>query len=343
MNMDSVGPETLAKVARATFGQDARIARAREITPSVCHGITETPPSTRNLLFRVDLEGDSCPYVFRFSRGEQDVYEQEAENYRLLAASTGVNVPGIYRIDASRRLVPTSYMVMDYLPGKPWLYLAHPNNPCTTPAEKQEIAGLIGEFYRNAHATVCKAEYAGTEAQTLLYSMDLLEEAARKGVIDISVGEIDACRSAILNEPAFGQSMLSLCLADIEVHLLKQAGAWEIAFVCDAEWVAFRHPFWDLTQMLGGAQPWWDVDVPALCLDPEVVASMPFFRAYDPGRRLDYDELLRISCTYQLSLWAYVAMASRSSEKQTWIKQAKEPLIQELVRIVSARALALSA
>jgi aminoglycoside phosphotransferase (APT) family kinase protein len=85
---------------------------------------------------------------FRFNRGfRDDVYESESANYRMVAAATGVRVPEIVAIDRSRDLLPTSYMVMEYLTGQDWTALCAADNPATSSRQKRDIrraAGAVG-------------------------------------------------------------------------------------------------------------------------------------------------------------------------------------------------------
>lgn len=338
MAMDSVSTDTISRIAQNTFGARVEVPCIREISPSKSHGITETPASTRNLLYVVELKRHPHPYVFRFSRVEDDVYDQEVQNYRLLANETGVRVPTIYALDTSREIVPTSYMVMDYLPGKLWNYVAHPDNPTTEQVDKAQIAEAVGGFYARVHRVKSEHDESGIEARTLLHTVDRLERARQKGNVDVPASEIDRCREAILEEPAFQRTELTLCLADTEVHVKQNGNRWDLAFICDAEWVEFRHRFSDLTQVLGGPLPWWRLEEPAPYLDPDEVSRLPFFRGYDPDRKLDMRRLLRLAAYYQLGLWAYIAMSAQSPAKRSWVKEAKGPLIQELIRIVSRQA-----
>lgn len=335
MAIDSISEDAIRRVAEKVFGDGTAVTCLRAIAPSKSHGITETPPSTRNLLYVVDIEGHPESYVFRFSRVEDDVYEQEVRNYELLADETGVPVPTIYGLDTSGEIVPTAYMVMDYLHGKLWNYAAHPDNPNTSTAHKAQIGEAVGRFYARVHEIRREADEVGSEAQTILYTMDRLEAAAERGNVRATPGEIDRCREAVLQEPAFQQDNVCLCLADTEVHVAKNDDEWDIAFVCDAEWVEFRHCYSDLSQMLTGPRPWWKLDRPAPDLDPDAVAAQPFFRGYDPDETLDYSELLRLSAYYQLGLWAYVAMSAWSPAKIAWVRDMNGPLIQKLIQIIS--------
>lgn len=335
MQVESVSAETIQQIATRVFGGDAVVRCSRAIEPSKSHGITETPPSTRNLLYVVELESRPEPLVFRFSRGPEDVYPQEIRNYQLLAEKTGVRVPTIFEVDTSREITDTSYMVMEYLHGKLWNYAAHPANPNTDEADKAEIERAVGRFYAEVHAVEDHSQHEA-EARTLLYAMDRLEAAAARGNVPATSRDIDRCRQAVLSEPAFQTGVRAICLADTEVHVGKDGSEWRVAFVCDAEWVGFRHPFYDLAQLLGGPTPWWKLDVPAPHLDPSAVAERPFFREYSLRRSVDFDELLRVSAYYQLALWGYVAVSSRSAEKVGWIK-SKESLLTELIHIVGRR------
>lgn len=338
MAVESVSSDSIRQIARDVFGTGAEVTCVRAISPSKNHGITETPPSTRNLLYVVDIDGHPHSYVFRFSRIDDDVYEQEVRNYELLARETNVRVPTIYRLDTSRKIVPTAYMVMDYLRGKLWNYVAHPSNPNTDASDKAAVSEAVGRYYAQVHSITRDADEPGSETRTLLYTIDRLESAVQQGNVDATPDQIDRCRQAIIDEPEFQVRTLSLCLADTEVHVSKQEAAWRLAFVCDAEWIEYRHRFADLSQMLAGPLPWWRVEVPGPHLDPREIAARPFFRGYDPERRIDYSELLRLSSFYQLGLWAYVAMTSQTPDKRSWIRQAKGPLIQELIRIVAGQS-----
>jgi hypothetical protein len=336
--IDNVGNPTIDRVARKVFGEKVDVSCVREIAPSRSHGITETSPSTRNLLYVVELSNHPHVYVFRFSRIDDDVYEQEVQNYELLAESTGVRVPTIYALDTSRSIAPTAFMIMDYLPGKLWNYVAHPDNPNTDRQDKASISEIVGRFYARVHDITRRMPEPGIETQTMLYMIDRLEEAAQRDVVHVTAREIDLCRRAILKEEAFQNRRLSLCLADTEIHVDKKNGEWDLAFVCDAEWVEFRHRFSDLTQVLAGARPWWVLEQPAPDLDPDSIAALPFFQGYDPDGSLDYARLLQLASYFQLGLWSYIAQSSRSPEKRMWVKKAKEPLIRALVGHVSQRA-----
>lgn len=336
MAVSSVSVEGIERVAREVFGSDATIKCVRAIAPSKSHGITKTPPATRNLLYVVELEDHPEPYVFRFSRVENDVYDQEIQNYSLLAEQTGVRVPAIFGYDTSCAIVPTSYMVMDYLHGKLWNYAAHPANPNTDTSDKAAIEEVVGRFYAKVHQISGDAGEVGSEAQTLLYAMDRLETAADRGHVRTTPAEIDLCRQAILDEPAFQEKELSLCLADTEIHVAKEGREWQVAFICDAEWVGYRHRFYDLAQMVAAPSQWWRLEMPARYLDAGEVARRPFFRGYNGA--LDHRELLRIASYYQLGLWAYLAMSAESPGKIRWVTEDKGELIEELIRLVSMKA-----
>jgi len=335
--IDSVDIPTIHRVARKVFGEKVDVSCVREISPSHSHGITETPPSTRNLLYVVELANHPNVYIFRFSRVDDDVYEKEIQNYELLAEGTGVRVPTIYALDTSRRIAPTAFMVMDYLPGKLWNYVAHPDNPNTDRQDKASISEIVGRFYARVHDITRRMPESGVETQTMLYMIDRLEEAAQRDVVHVTAREIDLCRRAILKEEAFQNRRLSLCLADTEIHVDRKNGEWDLAFVCDAEWIEFRHRFSDLTQVLAGARPWWVLEQPAPDLDPDSIAALPFFQGYDPDGSLDYERLLQLASYFQLGLWSYIAQSSRSPEKRMWVKTAKEPLIRALVGHVARR------
>jgi hypothetical protein len=67
--IDKVSRSVISRVARDTFGEQVDVTCTREISPSRSHGITETPPSTRNLLYVVELPNHPHVYVFPVQPG----------------------------------------------------------------------------------------------------------------------------------------------------------------------------------------------------------------------------------------------------------------------------------
>lgn len=340
--IEAVPDEVLREVVRATFGDRARVERAERIGPAWRHGLPRRAGSTRNLLYRVWLEGEPGSFVFRFHRGPgDDRYEEERRSYRLLAEATGVRVPTVLAVDRERLAAPVPYMVMDYLEGEAWEFLAHPDNPETTPGEKERVLERVGDFFARVHGVTRPAREGEGELGVVLHLLDRLEGGVRRGNLRLDPGEIDRCRAAARAEPHFRGGTLSLCLADTELYFTRSGGEWEVAFACDAEWMAYRDPYGDLATMLGSPTPLWGLDHP-LEVDPAATARLPFFRGYAARRPVDHAKLARVALFHQLGAWGYLANEPCSPEKREWLRW-REPLVRELVERICAPSRAAAA
>ncbi|HAA76244.1 TPA: hypothetical protein DCE37_14105, partial [Candidatus Latescibacteria bacterium] len=97
-----------------------------------------------NLSCIIRIDGDPQRYLFRFNRrrygrGDETI-EKEQRHYALIAEKTGIPTPQIHLADLSRSIVPKGYMVMNYVEGENHGYLTHPDNPTTSPTEKEAIS-----------------------------------------------------------------------------------------------------------------------------------------------------------------------------------------------------------
>lgn len=336
----AIHEEKIRQIAAHHFGDRIQITASRCICPEKRHGIVRVPESTRHLLYRVELAGDAPPLIFRFSRHGDDVFDREVRNYERLARQTGVRVPRVFAVDRSRRLVPTSYMILECLEGDNWRYLAHPDNPETGAAVKADIERQVGHFFARAHDVEREVRTGPaavqTEAQTVSFTLDRLEAAIRQGVVDVDLKQLERCRRTVAHEPAFHSDRLSLCLADAEFHFAPCGPRWKLAFVCDVEWIEYRHPYADLVSMLGGNTPLWSLTRPLEAEDVQRAAASPFFQGYTSVRTVDFGELHRLSAYYQLGTWAYLAAEDSPPEKKAWVR-SRAPLIRALVDRIAAR------
>ncbi|MDP6513230.1 MAG: hypothetical protein QF878_08600, partial [SAR202 cluster bacterium] len=69
----------------------------------------------------------------------------------MIAQHTDVPTPRIHDVDLTRSIVPTGYMVMDYMVGNLYGFLTHPNNPMTSPVERVEIFRGAGTATSQIH------------------------------------------------------------------------------------------------------------------------------------------------------------------------------------------------
>jgi Ser/Thr protein kinase RdoA (MazF antagonist) len=332
-----IGHGEMEEIARDTFGAEARVDQVEEITAIVQDGLVRRPGPSRNPSYIVRVAGVPGPLVFRFHAGVwADRYDHEARCYRVLARHTGVPVPRIHRIDRSLRIVPTPYMVLDYLRGDPWRYLTHPRNSGVAEADKAEIARKVGDLHARVHGITRRVPRSEYEGSRIRYMFARLHEAVAAGHFPVSSAKVERCLRAVKREPRFRNPNASLCLADTEVFFRREEGRWEIAFVCDTEWMEYRDPYSDLALVLPGSAELWELDEP-LAPDPAEVASLPFFQGYAGLRPVDTAELARLAAFYQLGFWGNLLFAA-APEKREWIRAAKGRLIHELIDRVGRRA-----
>lgn len=328
--------ETIEEIARDTFGADVRVERVRRLGVLKEHGITRRALSTRNLVYAVEAAGAPGRLVFRFHRGAgESHYEKEVAHYHRVHEATGVRTPRIFRVDTSGELAPTPYMVMEYLEGESWHFLAHPENPDTSPGEKAEVLREVGRFVARVHRVRRPVERTDQEVRTVLYILDRLESAVRKGRLEVDPERIEACRRTVRQDPCFRTDVLSLCLADTEIFFAREGGEWRLAFVLDVEWMEYRDRYSDLVPFLVDTAALWEVKRP-LDVDPEEAARRPFFRGYEEVLPVDYRKLVDLLPYHQLGIWCYLAYEESPPEKQEWVR-GHEPLIVELVDLVADR------
>lgn len=318
---DAVGLDVLNAVAREVFGVGTTVLNSHLLGTG-----------SGNLVYMVSLSGRGGRFVFRFNRGfREDVYEAEAVNYERIVAATGVRVPEIVAIDRSCSLAPTSYMVLEYLHGEEWTALCHPDNASIRPEQKREVRAAAGRFYADLHAETRPA--AGEESVSLiLLGLSQFAVAAEAGYLTVDLDKVAECQRVVHEDTAVHSDQLSLCMSDGEIYFECRGSHYELAFVCDLEWVGYGSRLADLTgQPLAGITP---SDSP-LKIRPRDLWRDPFFLAYQERLPVDFAALSRLTLYTQLSTWGLVAAEGAPAEKKRWIREKKLPLINELIDLVS--------
>lgn len=318
---DTVGHDVLNAVGRHVFGAGTTVLASRLLGTG-----------SGNLAYVVRLSGRDRRFVFRFNRGfREDVYDAEAVNYGRVAAATGVKVPEVVAIDRSCSVAPTSYMVLEYLTGEEWTALCRPENVATNPEQKREIRAVAGRFYAALHAE--RRPAAGEESvSTLLLGLAQFVEAVEAGYLTVDLDKVAECQQVVRADTAVHSAELSLCMSDGEIYFEHRGGHYELAFVCDLEWVGFGSRLADLTtQPLAGITP---ADSP-LTIAPDELSRDPFFLAYQESLPVDYAALRRLALYTQLSTWGLVAAEGAPAEKKRWIRENKLPLINRLIDLVA--------
>lgn len=336
--IEAVSEAAIRAIARDVFGTDAEVESVEPIAPLVQHGIARRSGFTGNLLYRVSLRRTPGAWAFRFNRGfREDVYDQECENYRRVSEATGVRVPQIAAVDRAQRHVPAAFMILEWLDGDPWQYLVHPANPDTTPAEKAAIRRRTGELFAALHARSRPASDAMEEARQILWGVYRLEEAVRAGRLPLDPARIARCREVVENDPVLRVRDASLCFVDAEICFARDADAWRLAFVCDAEWVTYRDRYSDLVTHLVPGVPLWELDEPLVLDDPDAIARDPFFESYARRGEVDFARLAQLPAFHQLRGWGHALTEERPAALAEWLWRRKGPLLAAVVERVAAR------
>jgi aminoglycoside phosphotransferase (APT) family kinase protein len=84
------------------------------------------------------------PDEVRVLRYERDIMRAEVESMRLVRQQTEVPVPQIYCFDTSRSVLPSSFFIMECLPGTPF----HKLRPGLSPEDQASIERQMGHLAR---------------------------------------------------------------------------------------------------------------------------------------------------------------------------------------------------
>ncbi|HIJ65145.1 MAG TPA: aminoglycoside phosphotransferase family protein [Candidatus Hydrogenedentes bacterium] len=330
----TISAKQIVSIAAEVFGSSTEVESCSEILPSSECGIPKVCGCNANQSFRVRLRGEPQEYVFRFPRGHRDdLYEKERTNYRLVAANTDIPVPRVHRIDRSKRLVPVGYMVMDFMAGDEATFLSHPQNPRTDQQEKDEIQEKTGYCYAQVHNISREASSPRSAIDRLLYNLQQLENVVKDGPFRVSLTKIDQCRAVVEGDGDLLFEPESLCVGDSEFHFEKIDGEWNVAFVCDMEWVGFDDPCQDLFMLACAPRRLWGFDRP-FALDEQELATRACMRGYEQLREIDYARLARMALYKQLGAMCSCLDQVYRPEKRAFMKSRE----QTYVNLVAAVA-----
>lgn len=324
-----ISAQAISSIARDLWGSDTTVRSVTAIEPTSEHGLWRVCGCTSNLTYRVALAGHAQDYIMRFSRGyREDVFDRELRNYDLIHQSTSIPVPRVYRIDRTMEHVPTTYIVMDCMPGEEAFFLVHPDNPLTGAEEKSELQCQVGAAYAQIHNIMRQADRLDLQKTMLLSRLEQLEHVVRDGRIVVDLHKIAACRSIVEQDLALIPREPSLCVSDAELHLLKRAGHWQISFICDMEWVEFGEPYLDLVTLLCQPRRVWEVEGPLVV--QEQVLAIPYLAGYQQLRRIDVSRLAHLALYHQLAVMCSITDQLYRPEKRAYM-QSLEPIYVALV------------
>jgi len=142
--------------------------------------------------------------VFRFFRdlpNREDRYIHEEGIYRLLSQELSLPVPKILYTDHTRQLVSTNYIIMEYVSGEHWQFLAHSDNPRTNSIEKMKIQEQVGDLCAQIHGLEKSSQDNQRFIQTLLRSIENLERCVEDGQYQVSLSAISEAKDLIQKAP----------------------------------------------------------------------------------------------------------------------------------------------
>jgi len=240
----------------------------------------------------------------------------------------------VHRIDDSQALVPTSYMVLDWLPGEEARYLAHPDNPDTTSADKREVLRLLGDAYAQMHAITRPAGRPDATTDALLYRLEQLQHVTEDGQLDVDLDAIHRAQEVVRRDPDLRVECQSLCMGDAELHLVREGGDWRVSFLCDVEWVDYGDASLDLANLVPLPRQMWEFDAPVHASERKL-AAQPWVAGYAARRPLDLAKLARRALYAHLNVMCSITDQVYRPEKRPFMV-ARTPLYRALVEAVVA-------
>jgi aminoglycoside phosphotransferase (APT) family kinase protein len=339
MGADEITRADLERIARELWGNDARLQEAREIVPVADHGVWRVAGCNANRSYMVRVAGHEGAYVMRFDRGRygQDRYDHEARMYALVAERTSIPVPRVHRVDRSRSVVPTSYMVLDGMQGDEARYLAHPRCLQTSATDKREVLRLLGDAYAQMHGITRAAPTPDALVEHLIFRLEQVQHVTEDGQLDLNLETIHRAKEAVRRDPSLRVTEESLCIGDSELHLVREGDAWRLAFLCDMAWVDFGDAYLDLANLVTLPEAVWELDAP-LDVAVEDLAGRPWVEGYAARRPLDLAKLALRALYAQVNVICSVAGDVYRPEKQAFVV-GRTPLYRALMEAVVARGL----
>ena len=219
-----------------------------------------------NLSCIIRIDGDPQRYLFRFNhrrygRGDETI-EKEQIHYALIAEKTGIPTPRIHLADLRRSIVPKGYMVMNYVEGENHGYLTLPDNPTTSPTEKEAISRAAGEAISQIHSITRPPETATSGPDRVLAAIDALDRVVGEHQCRVTRNQINRCKDVVRQDSSLNVEIESLLLRDADLNFSETEGAWRVAFICDLKHQQYGDPYLDLAHVLCSPKPMWSLKEP---------------------------------------------------------------------------------
>lgn len=341
MEIDRIDKSELSLIASEVFGDSARVASVEEVRPVSDHGIWRITGCTWNLSYIVQLAGDCQKYLFRFNRRRYDkgdeTIQKELEHYELIAQRTNIPTPRIRRADLSRSIVPTGYMVMDYMEGEHVNFLTHPNNPATSREDRDEIFHLAGVAVSQIHEITRPPDSDSSGTERVLEALDALARVVGSHQCRVTEEQIERCRGIVRSDQTLGVQMESLLLGDADLNFVKRGDRWTLSFICDLEWQRYGDPYFDLSHALCAPSPMWSLRKPLSGKLATEAARHPYFVGYEQRRPVDYERLSRIATYAHLCVMCSIARSAYQADEAGDISEREPPIFYDLLSAIESR------
>ncbi len=336
--IDAIDRDHLETIARTVFGSAVRLCDVEEIRQTSTGGVPRIIGCNWNLSYIISLVGHEARYVFRFNRrryGRDDkAIVSETQHNALIRTHTDVPTPTIHHMDVSRTIVPTGYIVMDYMIGEDHRFLVHPGHRATTADEKAQIMGLVGAATAKIHGITELATRASGAG--ICHGLDALERVVGASKCQVTAARIDTCRRIALTDPALVLKELSWTVGDAGIHLAKSGQDWTVAFICDLEYQGYGDPLDDVSRMLCHPEPLWSLQEP-LSLEAMGPLAHAYFDGYQQIRPIDEERLTAVAIYAHLGTMCGVAREAYKADHGPGIEDREPPIYSKVLAAIEAR------
>ena len=331
--IDTIRREVIVSICKQVFGTNHRVSSVSKITPISEQGIPRIDGCTQHICYHVCCHNSTKSYVFRFFRdlpNREDRYIHEEGIYRLLSQELSLPVPKILYTDHTRQLVSTNYIIMEYVSGEHWQFLAHSDNPRTNSIEKMKIQEQVGALCAQIHGLEKSSQDNQSFIQTMLRSIENLERCVEDGQYQVSLSAISEAKDLIQKAPWLKLTKHSLYKADAEILFSKDHRQnWDVSAIIDVEAMDFGDPYLDLTNFLCEPTPIWKLEEPLEVVSPEETRKKPLFRGYESVRSIDYSRLAKVCIAMHLSIMCSTAAQIYRPEIRQYINVKKREEIYD--------------
>jgi len=228
-------------------------------------------------------------------------------------------------------------MVMDYMPGDDYRYLAHPANPMTSSAEKEDLHREAGKAVARLHQITRRAESPDASNRRVVDALDTLERVVRNTSCRVTPRLIDECREIARGEGALSRSLDAQRIGDGDLHFTRAGSGWKLSFICDLEYTGFGDPDFDLAPMLCYPDFLWDLKEPLTLGALKGKPVNAFFEGYEEVAPIDYDRVREVAVYAHLCLKCATAREAYGADQREGIEDREPAIYLRLLEAIQAR------